>query len=80
MAKEGRLRDPITLEAQVRRMLADERAASLASNFAGQWLYLRNLDSFIPDMRLYADFDDNTAACDANGNEMFLSKHRSRES
>jgi hypothetical protein len=31
----------------------------LASNFAGQWLYLRNLESFTPDLRLFPDFDDN---------------------
>ncbi len=44
---------------QARRMLADNRARSLAQNFAGQWLYLRNLDSITPDGRLYPDFDDN---------------------
>src|SRR5262249_44723126 len=40
-------------------MLADPRSHSLTSNFAGQWLHLRNLDSVIPDMRLFPDFDDN---------------------
>jgi hypothetical protein len=40
-------------------MLADPRSHSLVSNFAGQWLYLRNLDSFTPDLRLFPDFDDN---------------------
>lgn len=47
------------LESQVRRMLADPRSDSLVSSFASQWLYLRNLDSFRPDMRLFTDFDDN---------------------
>jgi hypothetical protein len=47
------------LEKQVRRMLADERATSLSTNFPGQWLYLRNLDSITPDPRLFPDFDDN---------------------
>jgi mono/diheme cytochrome c family protein len=59
LAVAGRLREPGVLETQVRRMLADERCESLSRNFAGQWLYLRNLDSVIPDMRLYPDFDDN---------------------
>ena len=45
--------------AQVTRMLADPRARSLATNFAGQWLYLRNLDAARPNLRLYPDFDDN---------------------
>src|SRR5262249_40055416 len=40
-------------------MLADPRAISLATNFAGQWLHLRNLDSITPDLRLFPDFDDN---------------------
>jgi hypothetical protein len=40
-------------------MLADERARSLVHNFAGQWLHLRNLESFTPDLRLFPDFDDN---------------------
>src|SRR5262249_3273633 len=47
------------LDRQVRRMLADPRAHSLVSNFASQWLHLRNLDSMTPDLRLFPDFDDN---------------------
>ncbi|MEN8866215.1 MAG: DUF1592 domain-containing protein [Akkermansiaceae bacterium] len=46
-------------EKQVRRMLADPRAESLATNFANQWLQLRNLDGVMPDLRLFPDFDDN---------------------
>jgi hypothetical protein len=30
-------------------MLADERSAALADNFAGQWLETRNLDEVKPD-------------------------------
>src|SRR5438094_8585035 len=40
-------------------MLADSRARNLVSNFAEQWLYLRNLESLTPDLRLFPDFDDN---------------------
>jgi len=47
------------LKKQVRRMLADPRARSLVDNFAGQWLHLRNLGAFSPDLRLFPDFDDN---------------------
>ncbi len=59
LAEQGKLSDPEVLQQQTRRMLADARSRSLVSNFAGQWLYLRNLDSVTPDGRLYPDFDDN---------------------
>jgi hypothetical protein len=49
----------VILEKQVRRMLADPRSESLVSNFANQWLQLRNLDGVTPDLRLFPDFDDN---------------------
>ena len=51
--------DDAVLEQQVRRMLADSRSDALISNFAGQWLYLRNLDAVGPNNRLFPDFDDN---------------------
>ncbi len=59
LATRGELRNPGVLEQQVRRMLADERSHSLVTNFADQWLYLRNLESFNPDGRLFPDFDHN---------------------
>ncbi len=59
LAGAGDLRKPEVLERQVKRMLADGKAANLATNFAGQWLHLRNLDSITPDGRLYPDFDEN---------------------
>jgi hypothetical protein len=58
VATRGRLRDPATLEAQVRRMLKDPRAEALAVNFAGQWLNLRGMDAVAPLPLLYPDFDD----------------------
>ena len=62
LAERGQLHQDDVLEHQVRRMLADDRSESLVNNFAVQWLYLRNLKSFRPDMRLYPDFDDNLRA------------------
>ena len=59
IAERGELSDPETLEAQTRRMLADPRADSLTTNFAAQWLHLRNLESAAPDARLFPDFDHN---------------------
>jgi hypothetical protein len=59
LAERGELGKPHVLEAQVRRMLIDPRSRSLVSNFAAQWLHLRNLESITPDLRLFPDFDDN---------------------
>lgn len=53
------LADVAVLEKQVRRMLADQRSEALVTNFANQWLQLRNLDAMTPDLRLFPDFDDN---------------------
>ena len=43
LAAKGRLREPATLQQQVKRMMADPKADAFVSNFAGQWLYLREL-------------------------------------
>jgi mono/diheme cytochrome c family protein len=59
VAARGDLDKPAVLERQVKRMLADPRSQNLVTNFASQWLHLRNLDSITPDMRLFPDFDDN---------------------
>jgi mono/diheme cytochrome c family protein len=58
-AIRGDLDKPAVLERQVTRMLADPRSENLVTNFASQWLHLRNLDTITPDMRLFPDFDDN---------------------
>lgn len=58
-AVRGDLHQPSVLQKQVKRMLADERSRMLVTNFADQWLYLRNLASITPDMRAFPDFDDN---------------------
>jgi mono/diheme cytochrome c family protein len=55
-AARGQLKNPAVLERQVRRLLADPRADSLVSNFAGQWLFLRELKNVRPDS---PDFDEN---------------------
>jgi mono/diheme cytochrome c family protein len=59
VASQGRLTDPAVLEQQVRRMLASDRAGTLVSNFAGQWLQLRNVRSVLPNSDEFPDFDDN---------------------
>jgi hypothetical protein len=71
-AIRGELQQPAVLEKQTRRMLADPRAKSLADNFADQWLYLRNLESFTPDLRLFPDFDDNLRQAFATETKLFF--------
>ena len=58
-AVRGELRDPGVLEAQTRRMLADPRAEALVTNFAGQWLGLRNAAAVQPDEDLFPDFGED---------------------
>ena len=58
VASQGRLRNPVVLEQQVRRMLKNPKAHALAQNFAGQWLNLRSLDATAPLPLIYPDFDD----------------------
>jgi Protein of unknown function (DUF1592)/Protein of unknown function (DUF1588)/Protein of unknown function (DUF1587)/Protein of unknown function (DUF1585)/Protein of unknown function (DUF1595)/Planctomycete cytochrome C len=57
-AERNTLRDPATLNAQVRRMLKDPRAKALVENFGGQWLQFRALDSVRPDPVRFMAFND----------------------
>ena len=59
LAARGELRSPGVLEQQVRRMLLDARGQALVDNFAGQWLYLRNLDHIVPEPKVFRNFDNN---------------------
>lgn len=56
IAEAGKLRTPGTLDAQVKRLLADPRSAAIADNFAGQWLEIRNLDVVKPDPQKFPDW------------------------
>ena len=71
-ASRGSLRDPVTLERQVRRMLADPRAEALVENFAGQWLHLRNLRNIVPNWIEFPDFDDNLRQAFVREVELFV--------
>ena len=59
LASRDRLSKPAILEQQVRRMLADPKSEALTKNFAGQWLFLRNLDIKGASTYEFPDFDDN---------------------
>ena len=73
LAVAGKLRQPGVLAAQVRRMIADERANALVNNFVGQWLQLRNLESKVaPDLLMFPDFDDNIRKAFRRETELFF--------
>src|SRR6202035_3951935 len=58
LARAGKLHEADTLRAEVRRMLADPKAADFADSFPRQWLQLRRVGMFAPDKVLYPDYDD----------------------
>jgi Protein of unknown function (DUF1592)/Protein of unknown function (DUF1588)/Protein of unknown function (DUF1585)/Protein of unknown function (DUF1587)/Protein of unknown function (DUF1595) len=72
LAVREKLSNPAILEQQVRRMLADPRSETLVTNFADQWLYLRNLRASNPDVRLFPDFDDNMRQAFRRETELFF--------
>ena len=72
LATRGKLKDPAVLEQQVRRMLADSRSQALVSNFAGQWLYLRNMRTVAPDSGTFPAFDENLREGFARETELFV--------
>jgi hypothetical protein len=72
VASQEKLKDPAVLSGQVRRMLVDSRASQLVSNFAGQWLYLRNLQSITPALEEFPGFDDNLRQAFRRETELFF--------
>jgi len=72
LAEQGRLRDPEVLARQARRMVADPRAKELVRNFAGQWLYLRNLRGAVPDALVFPEFDENLRDAFLQETELFV--------
>jgi mono/diheme cytochrome c family protein len=58
-AERGELADPVIRRRQVRRMLADPRSEALVTNFAAQWLHLRNLDEVKAEPSVYPEFDQD---------------------
>jgi hypothetical protein len=56
-AADGSIMTPTTLSAQADRMLASPKAQALVSNFAGQWLYIRQTQQLQPDPTAFPKFD-----------------------
>lgn len=72
LAETHQLHRPEILSAQTTRMLNDPRAKALTRHFAGQWLYLRNLDQQRPDTDLFPQFDTRLRSAMAAETEMFF--------
>jgi len=72
LAEGGKLKDPVILEQEVRRLLGDWRSKALVSNFGGQWLQLRSLRSVSPDPETFPYFDDNLREAFRQETELFL--------
>jgi mono/diheme cytochrome c family protein len=71
-AERGQLRNPAVMAAQVQRMLADRRAGAFVTNFAGQWLFLRNLQAVVPVQNIFPDFDDTLRQAFRRETELFF--------
>ncbi len=72
LAVGGQLRDPVVLDQQVRRMLADSRSEVLVTNFAEQWLFLRDVDAKEPDSGFFPGFDENLRQAFKRETELFV--------
>jgi mono/diheme cytochrome c family protein len=71
-ARLGTLHTPAVLNQQVKRMLADPKSQALVDNFAGQWLYLRNLKNLQPNSNEFPDFDHNLRTALETETELFF--------
>ena len=72
LAERGQLSTPAVLSREVRRMLDDPRADAFITNFAGQWLFLRNLDAAVPVQSIFPDFDDGLRQSFRRETELFF--------
>ena len=72
LAAQGKLKDPATLEKQVRRMVADPKSEALIENFTGQWLNVRSLKTSEPVVNMFPDFDDNLRNAFQRETELFF--------
>ncbi len=72
LATQKRLHEPAVLQAQVKRMLADSKSRALVTNFAGQWLHLRNLAQIKPDPDKFPEFDTELRESLGKETELFF--------
>ena len=71
-AEKKTLQQPGVLERQVKRMLSEPRSAALVTDFAGQWLHIRNVAGFRPSPEVLFHFDDNLRQAFERETELFV--------
>ena len=78
LAESNRLSDPKVYAQQIERLFADPRSKSLVTNFAFQWLSVRDIDVVEPDPRLYPNFDADLRAGVRRGDGAVPRQHPAR--
>ena len=71
-ASAGKLHEDAELDAQVDRLLADPKSRAMVDNFAGQWLYTRELTDHQADFQLYPTYDSDLAASMKAESDLFF--------
>ncbi|MBI4471165.1 MAG: DUF1592 domain-containing protein, partial [Acidobacteria bacterium] len=71
-AARGKLKDPVVLEQQVRRMLRDPRSKALVESFASQWLNMRKAHTWMPDTNRFPEFDENLREAFLQETQLFV--------
>jgi hypothetical protein len=71
LAGQNKLHDEATLQAQIRRLLADKKSDALVENFVTQWLNLRLLDGASPDPKVFPQFDTELKSAMRRETELF---------
>jgi hypothetical protein len=74
LADQGKLKDQKVIEQQVARMLDDPKSKAFVSNFAGQWLFLRNLDQVKPDPDEFPKYDASLKNAFQKETELFFNE------
>jgi hypothetical protein len=73
LAERGDLTSPPVLEKEVRRMLADARAAdALVRGFFAQWLNLRRIGEIVVDQDRYPNYDESLLQAFERETELFV--------
>jgi len=57
LGETNRLHLPAVLQAQVKRMIADQKSAAFSENFVGQWLETRSLDAVERDAKKFPEWN-----------------------